>query len=315
MDQVEVRELRYFVAVAEELNFGRAARRLEMAQPPLSKAIQQLELKLGVKLLERTTRRVELTPAGAVLLEDARAAIESVGGAARRAQRAGQPRTPLILAVKSSGDGDLLQGTLARYRSLAPGLSDVEVRVAGWGEPETMLRDGRADAALLHSPFDQRGIDLEPLRSEPRVAALATTHRLARRRRLRSSDLAGEPFPNWTAADPLTAAYWEGRDPESRRKACSENHQPDRHPSGPPITDLAQLLATVALQQAVALLPASIAQRNPRAGVTYRPVSDVSPSVTAIAWPESSRSVAAATLVRAAVEFCAQQDQPPAIPA
>src|SRR6266540_3010929 len=90
MNELEVRELRYFVAVAQELNFSRAAARLGMAQPPLSKAIRQLEAKLGVRLLERTTRRVTLTEAGQVLLEQARGAIDAVGAAARRAQRAGR---------------------------------------------------------------------------------------------------------------------------------------------------------------------------------------------------------------------------------
>ncbi|HYY80365.1 MAG TPA: LysR family transcriptional regulator, partial [Actinomycetes bacterium] len=95
-DGVEVRELRYFVAVAEELNFSRAAQRLEMAQPPLSKAIRQLERKLGVRLLERTTRRVALTAAGGVLLEQARVALDAVEAAGRRARRAGQPAPRLV---------------------------------------------------------------------------------------------------------------------------------------------------------------------------------------------------------------------------
>src|SRR5207247_11389274 len=79
MDEVELRELRYFIAVAEELNFTRAAARLGMAQPPLSAAIGKLERKLGARLLERTSRRVALTPAGAELLEPARIALDAVG--------------------------------------------------------------------------------------------------------------------------------------------------------------------------------------------------------------------------------------------
>ena len=93
MDEIELRELRYFIAVAEELNFTRAAARLGMAQPPLSAAIGKLERKLGVRLLERTSRRVTLTPAGAVLLEQGRIAVEGVGAAIQRARRKGT-RTP-----------------------------------------------------------------------------------------------------------------------------------------------------------------------------------------------------------------------------
>src|SRR5438309_358835 len=104
MDVLEVRALRYFVTVAEELNFGRAAERLGIAQPPLSRAIQRLEAELGVALLERTTRRVALTPAGAVLLQQGRAALEAVAAAGRRAQRAGMPGAKLQVAVKPSGE-------------------------------------------------------------------------------------------------------------------------------------------------------------------------------------------------------------------
>jgi DNA-binding transcriptional LysR family regulator len=100
MDDVELRELRYFIAVAEELNFTRAAARLGLAQPPLSAAIAKLERKLGVRLLERTSRRVSLNPAGAALLEQGRFAVEAVGAAVERARRAGTQPSRLIVAVK-----------------------------------------------------------------------------------------------------------------------------------------------------------------------------------------------------------------------
>jgi DNA-binding transcriptional LysR family regulator len=90
MDQLETRELRYFLAVAEELHIGRAAQRLGMAQPPLSRALQRLERRLGVLLLERTSRGVTLTPAGSVLLAEGRRALDAVDAAARRTTQAGQ---------------------------------------------------------------------------------------------------------------------------------------------------------------------------------------------------------------------------------
>jgi len=91
MGVVESRSLRYFVAVAEELSFARAAERLGIASPPLSRAIRKLEAELGVTLLERSTRSVALTPAGTVLLEQARVALDALEAAARRAQRAADP--------------------------------------------------------------------------------------------------------------------------------------------------------------------------------------------------------------------------------
>src|SRR6266498_5068986 len=223
MNELEVRELRYFVAVAQELNFSRAAARLGMAQPPLSKAIRQLEAKLGVRLLERTTRRVTLTEAGQVLLEQARGAIDAVGAAARRAQRAGQATPRLVVAAKA-GDAKLLQQIVAAYQAMAtpPELLATELVISGWGEPAVMLRDGRADVALLRSPFDGHGLDVEELASEPRLVALAAGHRLAGRRRLLLADLADEPVPHSADADEQAAAYWAGRDPDSL--ARSEEH-------------------------------------------------------------------------------------------
>src|SRR6266545_7645628 len=100
-DRIETRELAYFVAVAEELHFGRAAQRLGIAQPPLSRAIQQLERRVGVALLERGSRGVALTPAGAVLLREGRRALDAVAAATRRAQRAGTSDPRLVLVTKA----------------------------------------------------------------------------------------------------------------------------------------------------------------------------------------------------------------------
>src|SRR4051794_24577602 len=116
MDDLEVRQLRYFVAVAEELHFGRAATRLGMAQPPLSRAIRTIERQLGVRLLERTTRQVALTPAGETLLRDAHRALDAVAAAGRRARHAGRSTPALRLALKADYDAGLLPRILAAYR-------------------------------------------------------------------------------------------------------------------------------------------------------------------------------------------------------
>ncbi|WP_413092547.1 LysR family transcriptional regulator [Streptomyces phaeochromogenes] len=130
MSDIEVRQLRYFVAVAEELHFGRAARRLGMAQPPLSRAIRELERQLEVRLLERTTRQVALTPAGEILLRDARTAIDAVTAATRRARHAGRPEPRLRLALKADYDGGLLPRILDAYRCEAAALP-VELVLGG----------------------------------------------------------------------------------------------------------------------------------------------------------------------------------------
>ncbi len=207
MDQIELRELRYFIAVAEELNFTRAAARLGMAQPPLSAAIGKLERKLGVRLLERTSRRVTLTPAGAVLLEQGRIAVEGVGAAIERARRKGTQADRLTVAVKPGTGPDLLKKIMQAYAQ-DPRMPQVHILFGHPGGPAAAVRGGAADVAILRTPFDQRGLDTELLLTEPRVAVLSAGHPLAGRPELRRADLAGQPMPRWAGQpDPAAAAY------------------------------------------------------------------------------------------------------------
>ncbi|MGW5562999.1 LysR family transcriptional regulator [Streptomyces tendae] len=270
---MESRSLRYFVAVAEELNFARAAERLGISPPPLSRAIRRLEAELGVTLFERTTHSVTRTPAGDVLLAEARVALDALEAAGRRARRAAEgPK--LVLAVKADGDAGLLEPILARYAS-QPGSVPVAVRLCGWQEQPRLLRAGEADVALVHAPFDGTGLDTETLAAEPRVAVLAADHPLAARDRLELADLG------------LNAGSVERHIDEARR-----GHD-----------DLAQVLTAVSLGKVVTLLPASVTSRYPRPGVAYRPVPDAPPAVLSLAWPRQSRSTATAALVRAATEI------------
>jgi DNA-binding transcriptional LysR family regulator len=269
---MESRPLRYFVAVAEELNFARAAERLGISPPPLSRAIRRLEAELGVTLFERSTHSVTRTPAGDVLLAEARVALDALEAAGRRARRAAeQPK--LVLAVKADGDAGLLEPILARYAS-EPGSVPVAVRLCGWQEQPGLLRGGEADVALVHAPFDGTGLDTETLAAEPRVAVLAADHPLAARDRLELADLG------------LDAGSVERHIDEARR-----GHG-----------DLAQVLTAVSLGKVVTLLPASVTARYPRPGIAYRPVLDAPPVVLSLAWPRHSRSTATAALVRAATE-------------
>ncbi|WP_308162867.1 LysR family transcriptional regulator, partial [Nocardia alni] len=175
---VEMRELRYFVAVAEELHFGRAAQRLGMAQPPLSRSIGQLERRLGVTLLHRTSRAVSLTEAGSVLLQEARAVLDAAEAAERRTRRAATPRSEIVLATKAGASSELLAKLLAAYAA-EPDAAAIEVLLCGPAEQEQMLRDGRADVALLHRPFDSTaGFDTEELRHDQQVVVLPAGHPL-----------------------------------------------------------------------------------------------------------------------------------------
>jgi DNA-binding transcriptional LysR family regulator len=299
MDDVEIRELRYFIAVAEELNFTRAAARLGMAQPPLSAAIGKLERKLGVPLLDRTSRRVTLTPAGAMLLEQGRIAVEGVSAAVERARRAGTPDRRLTVAVKP-GSGTALLKRIMKLCAQDPQVPDVHFLFGHAGGPAAAVSSGAADVAILRTPFAQHGLDSEVLLVEPRVAVLPACHRLARRGTLRRADLAGEPMPRWAGqTDPAAAAYWTGTDMPGAGHASGT-------PEGPEINDISQLLDADALGAAVAYIPASAADPNRFPELAFVPVSDLSPSQVVAAWPDTCRSRAVAGFVRAALEVAAR---------
>ncbi len=282
---METRELRYFVAVADELHFGRAAQRLGIAQPPLSRAIRQLERRLGVALLERTSRTVALTEAGSVLLREGRAALDAIDAADRRTRRAtlvanGHPG--LVLVTKAGASNELLSKLLEAYAA-EPGAVTVDVVLCGIAEQERLLRDGRADVALLHRPFDSTtGFDTEDLRTEGQVAVLPAGHPLADRAHLRMADVAalpGLPTPRWPGPD-------------------------GNYPDGPglQVRDLAQLHQLISLGRASAVLPESC-RADLRGDLAAVPVLDAPPVTTVIAWPPHSRSLALADLVRAATRL------------
>lgn len=311
MDEVELRELHYFIAVAEELNFTRAAARLGLAQPPLSAAIGKLERKLGVRLLERTSRRVSLTPAGTVLLEQGRIAVGAAGAAVERARRAGTQPGRLTVAVKPGTGTGLLRRIMQRCAQ-DPEVPEVHLLFGHPGGPAAAVRGGAADVAILRAPFDQRGLDTELLMTEPRVAVLPAGHRLAGRAGLRRADLAGEPMPRWAGQDdPAAAAYWTGTDTPGPARSSRGSQAPQ----GPVINDISQLLDAVALGGAVAYVPVSVAGQHRSAGLVFLPVSDLSPSEVMAAWPDSSRSRAVAGFIRAAAEVAADHTGQAPVPA
>ncbi|MER7503725.1 LysR family transcriptional regulator [Nonomuraea pusilla] len=282
---METRELRYFVAVAEELHFGRAAQRLGIAQPPLSRAISQLERRLGTTLLERTSRAVSLTEAGSVLLREGRAALEAVEAAERRTRRAALASTGqagVVLATKAGASDGLLAKLLDAYAS-EPGAVTVDVLLCGIGEQERLLRDGRADVALLHRPFDSTaGFDTEELCTEGQVVVLPAGHPLAGRTHLRMEDvtqLPGLPMPRWP---------------------CRDGTYPDG--PGPQVRDHTQLTQLIALGRACAVLPESC-RAQLRDDLAAVPVPDAPTVTTVIAWPPQSRSRAVAGLVQAATRL------------
>src|SRR5918998_2662290 len=172
---MELRHLRYFVAVAEELHFGRAAARLRIAQPPLSRQIRDLEREVGAALFERVARGVELTPAGRAFLPEARLTLAQAERAQRTAERAargeiGRLRVGFVEAVSYSG---ILPDVLGFFRMHLPniGLSLFEMDSS---HQVDAFRDGRIDLGILHSPPPDadRWLRVEPVYTDPLVAAI-----------------------------------------------------------------------------------------------------------------------------------------------
>ncbi|TQN27660.1 LysR family transcriptional regulator [Haloactinospora alba] len=279
MDDLETRELRYFVAVAEELHFGRAAVRLGIEQPPLSRAIRQLERRIGVQLFDRNRRGAALTEAGEVLLREAQAALDAVAAAARRTRRAGDLKRPLVLVTKAGASHELLQRLLDTFAS-EPSAPPVDVLLCEVGEQAQLLRNGRADVALMHQPFDDlAGFDTEDLYVEGQIALLPAGHPLASRSQLtlaEVSDVPDLPLARWPRID---GSYPDG--------------------PGPEVHTQSQLAQLVALGKTLLVIPASSRAWQWPAHVAV-PVVDAPDVTTVLAWPPNSHSPDIASLVRSA---------------
>lgn len=274
---METRELEYFLAVADELHFGRAAVRLSIAQPALSKAIRRIETRLGVTLFVRSSRHVELTAAGEALREHGRHAVNAVGAAVRNARRAGDTQAHLRLVLKPGGDAGLLSGILAEY-SRQPDARRVDILFSGPTDRNDFLRDGRADVGLLYAPFDDLdGLDHETLIAEDRVVVVASGHRLAGHAAVRMADLEGETLPRWTGI-------------------------PGGDTTAPEVADVVQMLHMIAVSRMIAVLPRSLVEPVPP-GLVCIPVADAPPSRLVLAWNERDRRPLVASFVTAALKI------------
>ncbi|MGA4844030.1 LysR family transcriptional regulator [Streptomyces sp. G45] len=276
---MELRVLRYFVVVAEELHFGRAAARLHMSQPPLSRAVKRLEADLGCALFDRSSAGVALTAAGAVLLDEARSLLDQADRVRGRVAAAAGAAT---LTVGILGDGaDPGATRLAdAYRRRYPGV-EVRVRDTDLTDPTCGLHAGLVDVALTRAPFDETGLTVRELRADPVGALLRADDPLARRERLRLADLADRrwfAFPEGT--DPHWRSYWSGGEPRQ----------------GPVVRSVHECRQAVLWGGTVGM---TLLGHPPAPGLTVVPVADMPPSRVVAAWKETSPALSA--FVRAAV--------------
>ena len=191
---MELRHLRYFVAVAEELHFGRAAQRLHIAQPPLSQQIRRLEEDLGDRLFHRTNRRVELTDAGRAFLVEARLTLAQAERAREVVSRTARGEVgQLLVGHMASAELSVFPRLLPAFRRRHPGV-EVVFQLVGESEQLQMLRDGQIHAGFMRAPAADRALTVKPIFREPLVAVLPTRHPLARRRSVALAELRDERF-------------------------------------------------------------------------------------------------------------------------
>ncbi|MEV1132163.1 LysR substrate-binding domain-containing protein [Agromyces sp. NPDC049794] len=301
--EADLRLLRYFVAVAQELHFGRAAQRLFISQPSLSQQIRKFEADIGVALFVRDRRAVALTDAGRELLGPAMAAVEAgevVSMITRRLRRA--QRRQLVVGFHTRWPDNFLPRVLRHFRAARPEV-DVELRQYDFSDTSAGLRAADTDVALVHPPLAGNDVRWYPLFSERRVVMLPEDHPLAGRSEVRIAELLDDatawavPLDN----DPLWRDFWS---------AARERTEPgwSEVPTVGPLTQEAYF-ELVASGRAIGLTYAAIDSVYRPPGIRFVPVSDIAVAIRAVAVRADDHRADVAAFV-AAARVIAQQDGP-----
>lgn len=279
MTDLDLRKIRYFLAVAAQLHFGRAAEALHIAQPVLSRQIRALEDELRVQLFVRDKRGTALTAAGEQLLADAPALIAEAEAVRRRVNRAARGSGTFVVGFMP---GLIVTGPVRALGERHPSLT-VEVLRTAWDDQVAVILDGRVDVGFIRLPVDQRGLRVSPLFAEPRVAMLPARHRLAGKDSIGIADLAAEQL----LQDPDAVPEWRDIAVVPARRL--------RLPT------VEEKLEHVAAGHGASILPASTAAFYRRPDVVQVPVADLGPNQVCLAWRASSRSRLVAEFVELAL--------------
>jgi DNA-binding transcriptional LysR family regulator len=301
---MDLRQLRYFVAVAEELHFTRAAARLLITTPSLSQQVRRLEGQLGVRLFDRSSTGVRLTPSGELLLPHARRTLAAAEELAASAVRLAQGQTTALrLGFISYSLTEPARRLLTEYARREPDV-DLQLRQYEWDDPSAGLLDGSSDAALVRLPFTgaDRLSTVEIGRDAP-VAVMAEDSPLAREPRVRARRLVKEPvLETRIVSDPVFADHWFLRRLGGRSAR--------RVPSAARTVD--EWLGEIALGKGVDVVPEGLVEAYRRPGLAFVPVDDLEPSVLVLAWDPRRDSDAVARLARLVSPTAAA---PPPVPA
>jgi DNA-binding transcriptional LysR family regulator len=294
-DWLELRDLRYFLAVAEELNFTRAAERLHLAQQALSSSIRNLEADLGVQLFTRSTRHVALTAAGEALLSGARHVLESAAEALDEVKRVGTGQSGRLIIGFSTAAGSVPQvrDVIRRFSQASP---DVDVRVAehDFGDPTAGLASGGSQVAFVFNPLPDERLDAITVFEDLRHVALPVDHPLAQRDELTAADLAGLPWLSVPAPDSAWTRFWF------------------RHPLGEPLTGAEirtadEWVPAIEGGRGVAFTMPTVMANFPNTQITTRPVTDLEPGAVLLAWRRDDRDPIVQAFVRSAREGLASE--------
>jgi DNA-binding transcriptional LysR family regulator len=269
---LDMRKLRYFVAVAEELNFGRAAERLHVAQPVLSRQIRSFEGELGVQLFERNSRGTQLTRAGSQLLKDARFLLAE---SKALQQRLFQIAEPIVRVTVGVMPGLLATAAAAAFEAADPSRRAIVVQV-GWPDQVEVVRRGEVDVVYAREPIDHHGLGTAPLLEEPRDAVLPRRDPLAAKESVRLADLASKRL----LQDPATVPEWYAiATPEHRRVGQTAHTVEEK-------------LELVAARAGFVILPRSTTAFYRRPDVRVVPIEDISPSRVTLIWDAASENSA-----------------------
>jgi DNA-binding transcriptional LysR family regulator len=295
---MELRQLRYFLAVAEELHFGRAAIRLHIAQPSLTQQIQNLESELGVQLFARSKRQVELTEAGQLFLSEVRLVLADVERSIRVAQRAGRGESGrLILAYAGATLYNVMPPILERFYAQYPDV-DLTVSEVSTENQLPLLDQNAIHVGILHPPIRRSNIAYEVIFREPMILAIPENHPLAVCTKIAPEQLVDEPFilfPQnqgpWLYDQIISMCQQVGFSPHVVQEICPPN----------------AVLGLVAANIGIAFVAASL-QTVPRPGVVYRPISAQPIELeTAVAWQKTSVSQVLQTFLNVVRKVAQQQ--------
>lgn len=290
---LDIRHLRYFVAVAEELSFTTAAQRLHMAQPPLSRAVKNLEKQLGVRLFNRTTRHVELTDAGALLLDEARATIAQFDGALARAAQAGRiGRGNLRIGFRPAASLPLLEPIVREFRSRYPNMT-VDASRIEWTDQTTCLLTGRVDVAFVLYPLDHHQLTVTPLLAAPRAVAMPKDHPLGSHAALHLDDLRTHALAVPSGATSDWQSFW----------TASPRPLDDSVPDPPQVSNADESLAVVLSGQAFVIAISTVLTYYKDGSLAIVPIEDIAPGVIGLASRRESEHPGISHFTEVAVEM------------